>query len=260
MKPAPLVSVVVPTYNRSTLLRETIASILGQTLQDFEIIIVDNMSDDDTAHQLASLGDSRIQHIKNPNYGVIAVNRNIGARRAVGKYVAFCDDDDLWMPDKLARQVAAMESDSEVALCYTNGCTFRGADVVHDRMVSRLAFDNHFRHLLWDNCIPSSSVVIRKTILETTGLIDEAPSLVAVEDYEMWLRIAHESKLVFLDEALIKYRLHQRSAGLKPRFVALRNVQVLKSVGRKVPVSPWLIYRAIAYQYAKHVYFRLVGK
>lgn len=260
MTRAPLVSVVIPTYNRSALLQETLTSILRQTFQDFEIVIVDNMSSDDTEPRVAAMHEPRITYLRNPNHGVIAVNRNVGIRRATGKYVAFCDDDDLWREDKLERQVAVMEADAAAGMCYTDGCTFMGDTIVHARMVSRPIRQHHFRHLLWDNGIPSSSVLVRSTALAAAGLIDETPELLAVEDYEMWLRLAHREKLVFLDEPLIRYRLHAGTAGLRPAAVSLRNIRVLRSIQRKLQLPAWLVAPAVARQYAKHVYFRLAGR
>ncbi|TCV84275.1 glycosyltransferase family 2 protein [Sulfurirhabdus autotrophica] len=256
---APLVSVVIPTYNRVGLLRETIGSILSQTLQDFEIIIVDNMSIDGTEDYASHLDDSRIRYFRNPNNGVIAVNRNLGIRHAKGKYLAFCDDDDLWMPEKLQRQIDVMENNVDIGLCYTNGYSFRENDVIHTRLARKRVFSEHFRHLLWENCIPSSSVLVRKVIFEETGLIDENIELVAVEDYEMWLRIAYISKLAYVDEALIKYRFHNNiSSGLAN--IALKNVRAIKGLGEKLGINSLLILRSILHQYAKYIYFRLTGR
>ncbi len=260
MTTPPLVSIVVPTFNRAALLRETLTSLLAQTWQHLQIVVVDNMSVDDTAAAVASFRDPRITCLRHPNGGVIAVNRNLGIRTSSGDYVAFCDDDDVWEPAKLERQVAAMEADPSVGLCYTDGATFRGDAILHPRMVSRRVFNDHFRRLLWDNCIPSSSVMVRRSIFAATGLIDESPRLTAVEDYEMWLRVAHRHKLVFLDSPLIRYRIHGPSAGLKPAAVSLRNVQVLRSVQRKLGLSPWRIALPIVHQYAKHAYFRFADR
>jgi glycosyltransferase involved in cell wall biosynthesis len=256
----PLVSVVIPTYNRSALLQETLASIRSQTFQDFDIIIVDNLSTDGTEAAVAALGEPRITYLRHANHGVIAVNRNVGIRRAMGKFVAFCDDDDLWMPDKLERQVAVMQSDPAVGLCYTDGSTFRDDDIVHPRMISRRVHTDHFAKLLWDNFVPSSSVMVRRALFADLGLIDESPELLAVEDYELWIRFAHRAKLVFLDEPPIRYRFHRRTAGLAPGAVSLRNIRVLRSVRRKLHLPAWLIGPAIARQYAKHLWFRLAGR
>ena len=121
----PAVSVVLITYNRKPLLRETVASILNQTFSDFELIVVDNVSEDGTERFVRSLDDPRVRYIRHPNGGVISINRNVGIRAARGDYIAFCDDDDLWVPDKLQRQIRAMEDNPRAGLCFTDGVAFR---------------------------------------------------------------------------------------------------------------------------------------
>lgn len=100
----PLVSVIVTTYNRKELLKETIDSILSQTFTDFELIVVDNYSNYDFIEYIKSFNDLRIRPFQNQNNGIIAINRNIGINNARGEYIAFCDDDDLWKPNKLKIQ------------------------------------------------------------------------------------------------------------------------------------------------------------
>jgi len=104
-----LVSVIVTSFNRVHFLKETIETILKQTFSDFEVIIVDNMSTDATEEYVQSLTDPRVTFYSNPNAGIVAVNRNFGIQKAKGKYIAFCDDDDLWLLDKLRKQVELME-------------------------------------------------------------------------------------------------------------------------------------------------------
>ena len=99
------VSVIVPTYNRAHLLKKTIESILSQTYTDLELIVVSNYSTDNTDDMVKSYKDDRIKYFKNQNNGIIAVNRNFGIRKSTGEYIAFCDDDDTWLPNKLERQV-----------------------------------------------------------------------------------------------------------------------------------------------------------
>lgn len=255
----PLVSVIIPTYNRAELLRETVGAVLCQSLQNFEIIIVDNMSHDETEDYIKSLADPRVRYFRNPNNGVIAVNRNLGIKHARGKYVAFCDDDDLWLPEKLQRQIEVMDNDAGIGLCYTSGCSFRDGKIIHERIVRRKVFSEHFRHLLWENCIPSSSVIVRKKVFEKTGLMDDRPDLVAVEDYEMWLRIAYVSKLAYVDESLIKYRLHNNFSSRLAK-IALKNVLALKGLRYKLGINRFLILRSILYQYVKCIYFYVAGK
>jgi len=91
----PCVSVIVTTFKRVKLLSETLDSILAQTFTDFELIVVDNISEDGTREYVTGIADSRVRYFRNANHGVIAVNRNYGIRQSEGKYIAFCDDDDL---------------------------------------------------------------------------------------------------------------------------------------------------------------------
>lgn len=121
----PQVSVIVTTYNRKELLAETIQSILCQTFQDFELIVVDNFSNYDFQAHLQSFNSEKIVPFQNANDGVIAVNRNFALEKAKGKYVAFCDDDDYWEPDKLQRQLdRAVQSGAEMVAIYSNAVCF----------------------------------------------------------------------------------------------------------------------------------------
>src|SRR5512135_1311174 len=105
-----LTSIVVPTHNRLTLLRAAVASVRGQTWRDWELIVVDDGSTDGTRAFLQSLRDPRITAVLQPHTGLVARVRNVGARAAAGAWLAFLDSDDLWAPEKLARQVPAMQS------------------------------------------------------------------------------------------------------------------------------------------------------
>ena len=110
-----MVSVVVTTFNRKDLLKETLESILAQTYQDFELIVVDNYSNYDFNALIESFKSDKIRAYQNQNHDVIATNRNFGIEKAKGEYIAFCDDDDLWMPDKLEKQMkCASEHDVDL--------------------------------------------------------------------------------------------------------------------------------------------------
>ena len=108
----PLVSVIVTTYNRKEYLKETIDSILNQTYKNFELIVVDNYSDFDFLTYIKSFNDNRIRAFQHHNNGIIAVNRNIGIKKAYGEYIAFCDDDDYWVDKKLEYQVNNIKNDN----------------------------------------------------------------------------------------------------------------------------------------------------
>ena len=117
MNESPLVSVIVVTYNRKELLKETIYSILNQTFEEFELIVVDNFSDYNFFLHIESFNDDRIKPFQNQNNGIIAVNRNFGINNSKGKYIAFCDDDDLWLPEKLNKQITVLEDSGCGMVC-----------------------------------------------------------------------------------------------------------------------------------------------
>lgn len=203
------VSVIVPTYNRAHLVRETIDSILSQTFNDFELIIVDDESTDSTDEVVKSYKDKRIRYFKHQHHGIIAANRNYGIRRAKGKYIAFCDDDDLWFPQKLEKQVQELEKDSQIGLVCNNEIGFDDKGDHGELIKTKLTDqDFTFESLIAVNRVSTSTVLVRKAVLNDVGMMDESPELVAVEDYELWLRIAKKYRVKYIDMPLGKYRTH----------------------------------------------------
>ena len=201
------VSVITPTYNREQLLKETMDSILKQTFTDFELIIVDNYSVDSTEKLVKSYNDKRIRYFKNRNGGIVAVNRNFGINEAKGELIAFCDDDDLWMPKKLEKQILEFEKDSQVGLVCTNGFSF-DKNGIRGKMGRSIDHYLVFDQLLKDNTIPSCSVMVRKRALDEVGIFDESQDILTAEDYELWLRIATKFKIKYIGTQLVKYRVH----------------------------------------------------
>lgn len=187
----PLFSVVIPTYNCLPFLRRAIQSVLLQTEQNFEILIIDNTSEDGTKDYLNGLKDSRIHSIEVQNYGVIAFSRNVGIKNAKGSWVCFLDADDWWTSDKL--QACFDCINDKVDLIY------HSLNIVSDTSLifKRKAINSWqvktpvFKDLiLKGNAIPNSSVVIRKSLLEKIGGINESKKMIAAEDYNTWLRVA----------------------------------------------------------------------
>lgn len=203
------VSIIVPTFNRANMLRETLESILQQTFQDFEIIIMDNCSSDNTEPMINSYNDERIRYFKHQNHGILAINMNYGMKQARGEYIAFCDDDDLWMPDKLEKQIAEFQKDDQVALVCTNGIVFNENGDVGVAIKSKLT-DRDFTMiaLLWNNTVISSSILLKKSVINEVGMMDEEPEIFGAEEYSLWIRIAKIYKVKYIDLPLIKYRTH----------------------------------------------------
>lgn len=184
------VSVVIPTYNRAADLRRALTSILTQTWTDWEVVIVDNHSTDATDEVVASFNERRIRLLKIHNEGVIARSRNLGIREAVGEYIAFLDSDDWWTADKLERSMAALRAADMV---YHDLYLVRSAGQrihwrrVRTRNLRRPAFDDL---LVGGNAITTSSVVVRRELMNSIGGFSEDPMLVSWEDYDAWLRLS----------------------------------------------------------------------
>ena len=210
----PLVTVVIPTYNRHDLVVQTIASVLGQTYENFEILVVDDGSTDNTSEVIEAISDGRVRYIRRENAGFPAAPRNTGIQQAQGKYIAFLDSDDLWLPEKLQCQIDVMESRAHVNLVYCQAVPFYGStDVLGDpwpdpkvassgRVFESLAVSNNF--------MPCLTVMIRRSVLDQTGLFDEDPGLKGAEDFDLWLRIAYLSEVYFIPQVLALYREHEK--------------------------------------------------
>jgi GT2 family glycosyltransferase len=208
----PLVSVIIPTHDRAELVIHAIESVLGQTYGKLEAIVVDDGSADDTAKAVATSNDDRVRYIRIPHSGLPAVARNAGLRIAQGEYVAFLDSDDLWYPEKLALQVACFARSPEVGLVCSNALRLREAEDVRGAR-SELYLKPGQGHsgrvleaLLRDNFVIASTAMVRRACLEQAGVFDESPSLLAGEDYDLWLRVAAIAEVRYLDQPLAAYR------------------------------------------------------
>lgn len=228
--PNPRVSVVVPTNSRRQLLAETLAAILNQTLRDFELIVVDNMSRDGTEDHVLGLKDGRVSYYRNDNHGIIATNRNFGIRKARGEFVAFCDDDDIWLPEKLEKQLGVFD-DAGISAVATNYEPF--GDVRLIRKNISIAQARPFRDYSYDevlltlNPVISSSVIVRRDHLLECGGFDERPDFRFIEDWELWLRLSRLGKIRVLTEPLLRYRMFKKE-GRDQRKVARATLKILE--------------------------------
>lgn len=230
------VSIVVLTFNRKKMLKETLDSILGQTFKDFELIVVDNCSVDGTDKFVKSYKDKRIRYFRNQNNGIIAVNLNYGISKAKGELIALCDDDDLWMPEKLDKQVAVLKHHADVALVATNGINFdeNGNHGLYVTRKRKTPFMSQ-AEVLVRNMIIQSSVLFRKSVLdEVGGPFNISPAYFTAEEFELWLRMLHSKKFYMLEEPLVKYRTHggaYRSRGVKGLNIGKKIVDDLYQKG-----------------------------
>ena len=204
-------SVVVTTYNRPILLKETIQSILNQTFNDFELIIVDNLSNYNFFELLNSYNDPRIKGFQNENNGIIATNRNFGINKASGEFVAFCDDDDLWVENKLELQMKVILS-NDCDFISSNMFLFKSSkENVIGKTKNRLV--SSFNDFLKCNQINTSSVIAKKSsILE----FNETIELVSIEDFDLWLKLYKKNyKFFFIKLPLVYYRISDQNTSAK---------------------------------------------
>jgi glycosyltransferase involved in cell wall biosynthesis len=206
-----LVSVIIPTYNRASFIKETLRSVLAQTYQNFEIIIVDDGSTDDTKDVVKSIDDDRINYIYQNNSGQPANPRNNGIKHSNGKYIAFLDSDDLWIPEKLEIQLDYFEKDSNLLLISSDAIKFPGIEEKMQNSKNNKLLT--FKELIKQNLVFTSSVIMLKEVVDKVGVFDEDSRLRAVEDFDYWLRISkiRDNCVMVLKNCLFKYRLSEDS-------------------------------------------------
>jgi glycosyltransferase involved in cell wall biosynthesis len=195
------VAVVIPAFNPGAYLRPTLAALVAQTYLDWEAVVVDDGSTEDLAW--VSAVDRRIRLVRQENQGLSAA-RNAGIAATTAPLVAFLDDDDVWLSDKLLAQVRAFDDDESLALVST-----RFEIVDGDGTVTGPGFEGHhdsYESLLEGCGICVSTVVVRRSVLDRVGLFDT--TLAGVQDWDLWLRIAQVAKVIRLDEVLARYRIH----------------------------------------------------
>lgn len=249
----PTVSIVLPTFNRLRYLPDTIASIFAQTFVDWELLITDDGSDAATKAYLETLGEvPRVRFIPLSHTGRPAVVRNRAVREALGKYIAFMDSDDIWLPSKLDRQIKVMQAQPSNRWCHTQ------FELVDER--------GHTRHMAaaqgWilnplleaKTVIALPSVMVSRRLLESVGGFDE--SLTMCEDYDLWLRLAAVTRIVAIHEPLTRVRRHNAHYG-NPRIALGDGLRVLDKAlasnlgarSRKIARRAHSIYSAML---AKH--------
>ena len=221
-----LVSVVIPTYNYARYLPEAINSVLRQSVDCYEIIVVDDGSTDDTK-EVARLFGQSIRYIYQENQGLAsAYNRGIKAAR--GDFIAFLDSDDLWLPHKLERQLRLFESDPDLGMVICNGFYFDQTGTTGTFFPPEkndpIPEDLHTQ-LFLRNIIPGNTPLIRSRCFDRIGLHDE--SLTASEDLDMWIRFTRHYRVGYVPEPLVKYRRHPEAMSLNTERMCENNIKVI---------------------------------
>lgn len=206
----PLISVIIPAYNAEKTIQETIDSVLNQTVQDFEIIVINDGSQDKTLEIVNSIKDPRLQVFSYPN-AKQAASRNRGIYHSTGELLAFLDADDLWKPEKLEAQLKALQDNPEAAVAYSwSQCIDENGYFLREASQSTTSGDVYAKLLLCDFLDNGSNPLVRRQALEDVGTFDE--SLPPAEDWELWIRLAARYHFVAVPYPHILYRQSPTSA------------------------------------------------
>ncbi len=218
----PSVSVVIPTFNCAALLPEAIRSAYGQSFTPAEVIVVDDGCTDDTAAVVERLTRSlpeRLVYVRKPNGGEASA-RNRGVSVAKGDYIAFLDQDDVWLPEKLEHQMQLFEADPSIALTFSAYTRVSGGTRELVRLTGWEQSPEHaLEHLMEGCCITPSTVVVRRDVLNAVGPFDE--SLWLGNDWDMWIRMAAAGhRFAYLMEPMTDYLWHATNMSSDKRKIA----------------------------------------
>lgn len=218
----PKVSVVVTTFNRKEYLTETIQSILNQTYKDFELIVVDNYSNYNFFELIESFKCEKIRAYQNQNNGIIAINRNIGISHAKGEFIAFCDDDDVWIINKLEEQIAIIDK-KKCDLVHSNMFLFKGdlTNIIEKTSHKRI---KNLKNLISSNPIATSSVLVRNKDI----FFPEDRNLIAIEDYALWINLYIKGfKFDFLDLPLVYFRISELNTSTNDKIWVTSHLKLI---------------------------------
>lgn len=235
----PEISVVIPTYNAARYVGAAVDSVLAQTFTDLEVLVVDDGSEDNTREVLAPYGQP-VRYLYQENAGVSAA-RNLGIAKSRGRYVAFLDADDTWLPGKLELQRSALTCMPGVGACYS-------AHIVADEDLSPLGVQRSPRRagaledlLFRGNVVGTpSTVIVERELLERVGGFDPAFSQCA--DWDMWVRVARHTEFAYIGEPLVTYRQHANNMSRNIRLLEDDSLRVIRK-GLEHPETPAVLRR-----------------
>jgi glycosyltransferase involved in cell wall biosynthesis len=230
----------MPTYNRAAYIADAVRSVQAQTYPHVEIIVADDGSNDNTAEIVAQFG-SAVVYLPLTHRGQPAATRNAALRVAKGEYIAFLDSDDLFLPGRLARQVSALIEHPDAGLVYSNGYFFReDPETPTGHVLDGLPTPSGaaLADLLRGNFLTSPVVLIRRRCLDSVGGFDERPEFFAVEDYDLWLRIAARFPMVYVPGDVAAIRRH---GGSISRDVAALRTGALKVLAQLEATHPHVV-------------------
>lgn len=226
----PTVSIIIPTFNRAGMLKQAVESVLAQDFKDFELIVVDDGSTDNTLATLRSY--PIVSVVQQPHSGVSAA-RNTGIKTAAGSFIAFLDSDDLWLSQKLSVQTAFFRKHPDSLICQTEEIWIRNGKRVNAKKRHKKRSGIIFEHAVALCLVSPSAVMMRKDLFDVVGLFDE--SLPACEDYDLWLRIGCRFPIHLIDRPLVVKRGgHKDQLSQSPGLDRFR-IQALKNILESPP-------------------------
>jgi glycosyltransferase involved in cell wall biosynthesis len=230
MNPNPLVSVIIPSYNCESYIKETIESVLSQDYKNIELIVIDDGSTDATTHIVKSFGNM-VKIICTTNGGVCRA-RNIGLKHASGQYICFLDHDDYWLPDKITQQIKTFEEYPDTGIVYSRFLRWTPDSQGHfenpiytNNILLSTEIDSEYSgwiyHLLLLDCwVLTSTAMIKSEVLASCGAFDE--TLPYSEDWDLWLRISRKYQFIKLTSVTTLYRQHPQQGNRQVRPIDYR--------------------------------------
>lgn len=225
----PLVTVIIGTFNRAGVLGEAILSVLQQTYENWELLVVDNGSTDHTATTVTGFRDPRIRYVCNPKpTGSCAAPRNLGTAMANGGYIAFLDDDDVWYPDKLQVCVKELDAHPE-AILVCHALNMVNGSAVSIRRFGPWSADIYERLLYEGNLLGPGGMVIKKDALVRAGGFNVQDEYLGCDDYELWIRLARDRSVFhFIDDVLAEFRVTGSNGCLADPYHSVRLAAMIK--------------------------------
>ncbi|MEM3407746.1 MAG: glycosyltransferase [Nitrososphaerota archaeon] len=238
---SPLVSVIIPTYNRAWLLSKAVESVLNQSYQNFEVIIIDDCSEDDTKNLVKKFKDRRIRYIRHRKRKGAAAARNTGIKAAKGNYIAFQDSDDYWHPKKLEKQMRTfLNAPHDLGVVYTSFWRIDGNKKVYYPRPHIKPKEGYLHEvLLKTNFIGLSTAVVKRKCFEKAGVFDE--DLPRQQDWDLWLRISKYYCFKHIDEPLVTSYLHHDSISRNINAYTIAMKHILKKYFEEISKKPTLL-------------------
>ena len=260
----PIVSIVIPTYNHAKFIGKALESVIDQTYKNWEAIVIDNNSTDDTEKVINQYNDPRIKYLKINNDGVIAKSRNLGIKEAKGEWIAFLDSDDWWTKDKLevclSKIVKNVDFIHHATEYVIKSKSFFKKKIIKGREFKKpILNDLLIGTITKGSQISNSSVIVRKDILIKIGGLNENKILVGSDDYDTWLRIAQiTDQFLYINQKLSYYLFHGANTSSKdmsiPQRLVFKDFMHLFNNQQKIKLEAKFRYLSGNYNYLNKNY------